>query len=132
VISVMETLDERESKESRSVETQEMYERALKRARDEGCRITGESAYNGNRAWVVVNPMHDGEYVVRLAAGASQLTCNCPARVPCKHRALVRDRLLAEVQQARDPWMRNGVRVTVGTLRAERDAANRLQSSLWS
>jgi hypothetical protein len=106
------------------VDTQN-YERALARAKAEGCRIVGESAYNGNRAWVVVNPAHDGLYVVRLAAGAKELTCNCPARVPCKHRALVHEALEAE----RAPRWGSTERQTFATLRIDREAA--LQSSLW-
>jgi hypothetical protein len=108
----------------------QVYERALARAKAEGIRILGESALDGNRAWVVINPNHDGQYVVRLAAGAHDLTCSCPARVPCKHRALVTESLLLEVQQ-RSAWMRNGQRVTVGTLRMEREAALS-QTRLWS
>jgi hypothetical protein len=102
------------------MDTQQQYEQALKRAHDEGCRIVGESAYNGNRAWVVQNPAHDGHYIVRLAAGAHELSCSCPARVPCKHRALCHEALERETRPTR---------VTILQLQAARKAA--LQSTLW-
>jgi len=107
-------------------QTTQQYERALARAKAEGIRIVGESAYNGHRAWVVQNPAHDGHYVVRLAAGAKELTCNCPTRVPCKHRALCHAALLAEQQPQREP-----ARITVGMLRMAREAALS-QPRIWN
>ncbi len=104
------------------------YQKALARAKSDGCRIIGTATIDGGRSWIVENPAHDGAYVVRLAAGAKELTCNCPARVPCKHRALVTESLLREVEAARDPWSRNGQRVTVGQMRMARDAG---QATLW-
>jgi hypothetical protein len=67
----------------------EAYLKALKRSHDEGIRITGECALDGDRSWQVQNPCHDGHYTVRLAAEAHVLTCSCPARAYCKHRAFV-------------------------------------------
>jgi hypothetical protein len=116
----------------------EAYERALKRAKSEGIRIVGEPSWDGNRSWDVRNPAHDGHYVVRLAMGARVLTCSCPARKLCKHRALVHEALEAEraAQAAaerlwRDPWtMATGERFTVGAFRAARESASR-QAGLW-
>jgi len=103
-------------------QAEQVYERALARAKAQGIRIAGESAYNGNRAWVVVNPSHDGSYTVRLAAGASHLTCNCPSRTACKHRALCHEALERETRQGR---------VTIYQLQAERKAAL-AQPHIWS
>lgn len=93
------------------------YERALARAKAEGCVIAGDSvAPNGSRAWSVFNPKHTdgGWYTVRMAAGSNQLTCNCVAGShckPCKHQALVQEALntqprmnwLAQMAQRRNP-----------------------------
>src|SRR5260370_42411862 len=108
---------------------QQVYERALARAKADGIRIVGESAIDGNRAWVIENPAHDGCYVVRLAARATVLTCNCPARMPCKHRALIHAAL--EAERASDIWGTGSERVTFGTLRMARDAATKGQAGLW-
>jgi hypothetical protein len=110
----------------------QQYEQALARAKAEGCRIIGETAYEGTRAWTVINPRHDGSYTVRLAAGAKELTCNCPARVYCKHRALVHEALEREAR--RGGWSLgdgNGQRITVGMLRIAREAALS-QPRMWS
>jgi len=113
---------------------QQAHEKALKRAHDEGIRILGESALDGNRSWVVENPAHDGHYIVRLPAGAKELTCNCPARVLCKHRALVHESLEREAERAKRGWSfsgGDGQRITVGMLRIAREAALS-QTRLWS
>jgi hypothetical protein len=116
------------------MDNQEQYERALKRAEDEGIVIVGDSvAPNGNKAWNVYNPRHDsGFYTVRLAAGAAQYTCNCVAGSHgklCKHQAIViRDQARQRERRATDlsKW-------TVDSLAAARihDPNTVVPLSLW-
>jgi hypothetical protein len=113
---------------------QATYEKALARAKAKHIRIAGESSIDGNRSWVVENPSHDGSYLVRLAAGSHELTCNCPARTYCKHRALVHDALEREAHAPHatlTAWTSpTGERITLPMLRIAREAALR-QPNIW-
>jgi hypothetical protein len=106
--------------------TQQQYEKALKRGREEGVTIVGDATYpNGEKVWHVFNPANgeDGWYTCRRAPGRSHLTCNCLAgqhgNPICKHRVVVQESL-----NETPP----GPRRTVGQLRADRMQV----TSLWS
>lgn len=106
-----------------SMYTHEQYERALKRAHDEGCVIVGDSiSPDGRRAWDVFNPKYtEGWYVCRQARPGAPITCSCEAgrhAVLCKHACLV----IEALNEPLPPERR-----TVGSMRVDRVG----QGSLW-
>jgi hypothetical protein len=83
---------------------QEQFKAALARAIADGCYIIGSGhhtvgIFDNLRCWSVSGKDGKHAYIVTLIS-PTELHCECPSKVPCKHRALVAQRLMEERAKA--------------------------------